>query len=77
MNWMIKDSRGNPSSVLSMTVVGVISVIGKFLAAGLTLPLVGTVPPMSAGEFSAAFGVVVGVWVAHENNKRKQENVQN
>jgi len=77
MNWMIKDSRGNPSSVLSMTVVGVISVIGKFLAAGLTLPLVGTVPPMSATEFSAAFGVVVGVWVAHENNKRKQENVQN
>lgn len=74
MSWMLKDSRGKPSSVLSMTVIGVISVIGKFLAAGLTLPLVGTVPPMSAAEFAAAFGVVVGVWVAHENNKRKQDN---
>ena len=71
MNWMLKDSRGNPSSVLTMTVSGVVVTIGKFLTAGLTLPLIGTVPPMSAGEFAAAFGVVIGVYVAHENNKRK------
>jgi len=74
MNWMIKDSRGNPSSVLTFTAIGVISVIGKFIAAGLTLPLIGQVPQMSGGEFAAAFAAVVGVWVAHENNKRKQEN---
>ena len=74
MNWRIKDSRGNPSSVLTMTVSGAVVTIGKFLAAGLTLPLIGHVPDMSAGEFAAAFGVIIGVYVAHENNKRKIEN---
>jgi hypothetical protein len=71
MNWMLKDSRGNPSSVLTMTVAGVVTVIGKYIVAGHTLPLIGAAPPMSATEFATAFGVVVGVWVAHENNKRK------
>lgn len=71
MNWRIKDSRGNPSTVLTMTLAGVITLISKFAAAGLTFPLVGHVPDMSAAEFGGALGVIVGVWVAHENNKRK------
>jgi len=72
MNWMIKDSRGNPSTVLTFVVFGVISIIGKFLIGGHFGE-----PVMSGVDFAAAFASVVGVWTIHENNKRKQENVQN
>lgn len=61
----IKDSRGRESHTLMFVAIAAMLLIAKFAIAGLTL--FGLVfPGMSAGEFGAAFTLILAVWLGRE-----------
>lgn len=63
---LLKDSRGRESMTLSLVVPAWAALLIKFLLAGITLPVVGAVPAMSAGEFGAAVALVLAIWLGRE-----------
>lgn len=66
MKWFKFDSQGRESRTFVIVSLSWLAVWFKFIGAGLTLPVVGVVPPMTAGEFGAAVALIVGVWVGRE-----------
>jgi hypothetical protein len=65
-SWMRMDSTGRESRTLFFVAASWLAVWVKYLAAGLTLPLVGTVPPMTATEFGMAVAAILGIWLGRE-----------
>lgn len=68
---LLKDSRGRESMTLSLVVPAWFALLVKFLAAGLTLPIFGTVPAMSATEFGLAIAGVLAIWLGREWTEKK------
>lgn len=66
MSWMRIDSTGRESRTLFFVSASWLVVWVKFLLAGLTLPVVGVVPAMTATEFGMAVGAVLGIWLGRE-----------
>jgi hypothetical protein len=66
----MKDSRGNKSKTLFFVAVSWGVLVIKYALAGLSLALVGTIPPMSAGEFGAAVMMILGIWLGREVSDR-------
>lgn len=72
----LTDSRGNKSKTLAFVTVTWLVVVIKFLCAGLTLPMLGQVPVMTGGEFAAAVGAVLGIWLGREWKDKGATNAQ-
>ena len=70
MCWLLRDTKGKPSWTLTMIVPGYGALTMKFLASGLTYPIVGTIPVMSGGEFAAAAMVLLAAWVTREATEK-------
>lgn len=69
MTWMRIDSSGRESRTLFFVSASWLVVWIKFLAAGLTLPIVGVVPPMTATEFGGAVAFILAIWLGREKIK--------
>lgn len=68
---LLRDSRGRESTTLSLVVPAWFALLVKFILAGLTLPVVGVVPTMSATEFGLAMAGVLAIWLGREFNEKK------
>jgi len=66
----IKDSRGNDSHTLFFVACALIILLVRFAVAGFKLGSLGPVPNMSAGEFGAAFALIMGIWTAREYKQK-------
>lgn len=66
MKLSLKDTRGRESITLGFVAASWLALWLKFILAGATLPLVGTVPAMSASEFGAAVALVLAIWLGRE-----------
>lgn len=71
-NWMRIDSSGRESRTLFFVTASWLVVWVKFLSAGLTLPVVGTVPPMTATEFGSSVAFILAIWLGREFIKKEQ-----
>ena len=67
----IKDSRGKQSTTLTFVAASWLAVFGKFVVAGMNLGALGVMPEMGAGEFGAAVGVILGIWLGREWTEKK------
>lgn len=72
MSWMRIDTSGRESRTLFFVALSWLAVWIKYLAAGLTLPIVGTVPPMTATEFGMAVAAILAVWLSREYIKKEK-----
>lgn len=76
MKLSMRDSRGRESKTLFFVAIGWAALVFKFILAGMTFkypPIDFTFAPMSAGEFGAAFAMIIGIWLGHEwQEKAKQ-----
>ena len=67
---LLKDTKGKRSWTLTFVAPGYLALILKFLAGGLTMPIVGIMPVMGGAEFAAAAGALLGIWVAREATEK-------
>ena len=67
----IRDTRGRESITLTFCTVATVILLAKFALAGLTLPYIGLVPLMGAGEFGLAFAAVLAPWLHREWVEKK------
>ncbi len=63
---MISDTRGRESITLTFCTIAAVILMGKFAVAGLTLPIIGLIPQMGAGEFGLSFAAVLAPWLHRE-----------
>jgi len=70
---ILRDPDGGLSKTLLMVIPAVVVLLFKFAIAGMAYNGM-VAPPMSAGEFGAAFALVVGVWVAREAKEAHYAN---
>lgn len=68
----LKDSRGRESITLAFVTASWLAVWIKFIAAGATLPVFGTMPTMSATEFGLAEAGILAIWLAREWTEKKE-----
>jgi hypothetical protein len=66
IQWFAVDSQGRESRTFTYVSMAFLAVWVKFIAAGLTLPVLGAVPPMSAIDFGGAVGLIMGIWLGRE-----------
>jgi hypothetical protein len=71
MSWMRLDSSGKESRTLFFVAASWLVVWIKFIVAGLTLPVIGTVPPMTAAEFGSAVAFILAIWLGREFIKKE------
>ena len=71
---LLRDSRGVPSWTITMVAPGFFALTVKFLIGGLTIPVVGLMPPMSGMDYAMAVVAILGTWVAREYGDKKLEN---
>lgn len=71
VSWMRIDSSGRESRTLFFVTASWLVVWIKFLAAGLTLPIFGKVPPMTATEFGSAVAFILAIWLGREFIKKE------
>lgn len=71
LGWMRLDSSGKESRTLFFVAASWLVVWLKFLLAGVTLPIIGQVPPMSATEFGSAVAFILAVWLGREWVKKE------
>jgi hypothetical protein len=71
MIWSMKDSRGRESITLTFVAASWLVVWVKYLLAGLVLPVLGAVPPMTATEFGLAVAGVLAIWLGREWTEKK------
>lgn len=72
----IRDTRGRESTTLTFVFISWLAVLIKFIIAGFTLPVLGDMPPMTAGEFGGATTAILAVWLGREwTEKRKPQEV--
>ena len=72
MNWMVRNSEGKRDAVLTMTLMGFVVVLVKFIMAGVT------VAGFSAGEVDASMIAAIltptiGAYVARRYTDKKME----
>jgi len=70
LSWMRIDSNGQASRTLFFVSASWLIVWVKYLLAGLSLPFVGVVPPMTATEFGTAVAFILGIWLGREFVKK-------
>jgi len=66
------DSRGNESKTLFFVIVTWAVLLGKFIISGMTLPVIGLMPEMGAGEFGLAVTGVLGIWTMREHTEKNK-----
>lgn len=66
----MKDSRGKKSTTLFFVAVTWAVLVGKFALAGVTIGDYGTFPEMTGGEFAAAVGAILGIWLGREYTEK-------
>lgn len=66
MTWMRIDGQGRESRTLFFVTLSWLVIWIKFVLAGLTLPMVGQVPHMTATEFGTSVAFVLGIWIGRE-----------
>lgn len=66
----IRDSRGRESHTLFFVAVALAVLLPKFALAGLNIAHL-IVPPMTGGEFAAAFVAILGTWLGREWTEKK------
>jgi len=71
MIFRMKDSRGRESVTLTFVAASWWAVWLKYILAGLVVPHVGTVPPMTATEFSIATAAILAIWLGREWTEKK------
>lgn len=71
MIFSLKDSRGRESTTLAFVSAAYAALLAKFVLAGATLPLFGTVPSMSATEFGLSVSGVLAIWLGREWTDKK------
>lgn len=69
--WMRVDSSGEQSRTLFFVTVSWAAVVFKFILAGATLPVFGTMPLMSATEFGVAVAAILAIWLGREWVKKE------
>ena len=69
--FLLKDSRGNPSTMLTFVVTGLSVVTYKFLLAGHDIGY-GMLAQMSAGEYATAMGVLLAAWWGREHTEKSK-----
>jgi len=62
----MKTSRGDQSKTLGFITASWATVWLKYLTAGATLPFLGEMASMSAGEFATSTAGLMAVWLGHE-----------
>ena len=62
---IIKDTRGRESHTLLIVSAAIIILLPKFALSSLTIWGV-QFPPMTGGEFAAAFGAIMMIWLGRE-----------
>ena len=67
----ITDSRGKESTTLFLVVVAFVSVLVKFIIGGMTLPVIGLMPIIGAGEFGLAVTGLLAIWLNREWKEAK------
>jgi hypothetical protein len=67
----ITDSRGKESITLLFVSLSWLAVWVKFILAGATLPVFGTVPPMTATEFGMSAAAILAIWLGREWAEKK------
>jgi hypothetical protein len=70
------DSRGRESKTLTMVTVSWFTLLVKFAGAGLTLPVVGEFPVMSANEFGLATAAILAIWLGREWKEKAKANAE-
>ena len=66
MKWFKFDSQGRESRTFVIVSLSWLAVWAKFIGAGLKVPVIGTIPPMTASEFGAAVAAIMAVWIGRE-----------
>lgn len=77
LSWMRISADGQQSRTLFMVGVSWALVSLKYLFAGATLPVFGTVPPMTAAEYGTATALILAIWLGREWKEahfNKEEN---
>ncbi len=70
---MLPRVRGKQSTTLAFVIIAFSVLIFRFAFAGQDVFSFGAVPPMSGGEFAAAFSAVLGVWQVREYKAKSIE----
>jgi len=65
------DSKGKESTTLTFVSIAFIAVFVKFLIGGMTLPVIGLMPIIGAGEFGLAITGILAVWLNREWREAK------
>jgi hypothetical protein len=71
MIFSMKDSRGRESMTLTFVAASWLAVWIKYLLAGIALPVIGTVPPMTATEFGLSVAGILAIWLGREWTEKK------
>ena len=66
----LKDAEGKKSTTLTFVVVAFVILAVKFLMGGLTLPMLGAVPVIGAGEFGMALTGILAIWRHREHTEK-------
>lgn len=69
--WMRIDSSGQQSRTLFFVTVSWAAVVFKFILAGVTLPVLGLMPLMSATEFGMSVAAILAIWLGREWVKKE------
>lgn len=72
MGGLITDSRGQQSRTLVFVTVSWAVLVVKFALAGLVIPVLGSVPAMTAAEFGSAMAMILAIWLGREWQARRQ-----
>lgn len=67
----MQDTRGKESKTLTFVTAAYVPVWVKYTTAGLTLPGLGKVPPMTATEFATAIGLILAIWLGREWTEKR------
>jgi hypothetical protein len=70
MKWFRNDSSGRESRTFVIVSFSWLAVWVKFIGAGLTLPVLGTIPPMTATEFGVSIAAIMSIWLGREFIKK-------
>lgn len=66
LSFMRIDSSGKESRTLFFVTVSWVAILIKFILAGMTLPVFGVVPLMTATEFGSSVAFVLAIWLGRE-----------
>lgn len=66
----MRDSRGVRSTTLKFVSVSWAVITIKFLVAGIEIPTLGLMPPMTATEFGISVTAVLAIWLGREYTEK-------